>query len=368
MDIKYAYSSKTKAQEAVLEIKNGLNADAKLIIFFASSNYNPTDLAVAFQASFPNVAAIGCTTAGEIISGKMLKNSLVAMSIDSNVIEDLAIETVVDLRQRESIAASVKNIEKHFNQPINDLDKKQFIGMMMIDGLSGAEEIVMEKLGIISDLLFIGGSAGDDLKFMQTHVFAEGKAYTNAAVIAVLKTVNGFEIIKTQSFKATTAMLNATKVDEATRSVLEFNYKPALDEYAHQLHIPKEEVANHFMSHPVGLLVDDADIFVRSPQQVVDNTIKFYCSMKPGMQLSILESTDIIADTRTAIEKKSQASGPFKGIINFHCILRTLELEQKGLSDDYGSIFSNIPTIGFSTYGEQFLGHINQTSTLLAFK
>ena len=59
--------------------------------------------------------------------------------------------------------------------------------------------------------------------------------------------------------------------------------------------------------------------------------------------------------------------GSISALINFHCILRTLELEQKGLMAEYGKIFS-IPTIGFSTYGEEYIGHINQTSTMLAFE
>ena len=35
---------------------------------------------------------------------------------------------------------------------------------------------------------------------------------------------------------------------------------------------------------------------------------------------------------------------------------------------EYGEIFKDVPTIGFSTYGEQFIGHMNQTSAMLVFK
>ena len=56
------------------------------------------------------------------------------------------------------------------------------------------------------------------------------------------------------------------------------------------------------------------------------------------------------------------------GMLNFHCILRTLELKSKHQTEAYGRLFSDIPTIGFSTYGEAYLGHINQTSTMLLFK
>jgi hypothetical protein len=93
----------------------------------------------------------------------------------------------------------------------------------------------------------------------------------------------------------------------------------------------------------------------------------FYCKVSEGMTLTLLESMDIVTDTKAAVEEKLTEMGKISGIINFHCILRTLELESKNRTNDYARIFADIPTIGFSTYGEAFLGHINQTSTMLVF-
>ena len=86
------------------------------------------------------------------------------------------------------------------------------------------------------------------------------------------------------------------------------------------------------------------------------------------MSLKVLANTDIVEDTRAAVKAKAQELGSISGIVNFHCILRTLELESKGLTEDYGKIFAEIPTVGFSTYGEEYIGHVNQTSTMLVFK
>jgi hypothetical protein len=47
------------------------------------------------------------------------------------------------------------------------------------------------------------------------------------------------------------------------------------------------------------------------------------------------------------------------------CILRTLQLRQEKRCEQYGEIFAGIPMAGFSTYGEAYLGHLNQTSTML---
>ena len=50
-------------------------------------------------------------------------------------------------------------------------------------------------------MTIIGGSAGDDLKFASTNVYANGKSYTNAAVLAMIKPGVEFTFIKTQSFR-----------------------------------------------------------------------------------------------------------------------------------------------------------------------
>jgi hypothetical protein len=246
-----------------------------------------------------------------------------------------------------------------------DLDFSRYVGLILIDGLSGAEEKVMDRLGDLTNVIFVGGSAGDDLKFACTHVYANGEAYTDAAVLALLKPAVAFDVIKTQSFRKTGKHLTATEVDEEKREVISFNNKPAAEAYAEALGATVEDAPNHFMSHPVGLVSGD-EIFVRSPQQVKDRTIVFYCNVLKGMDLSLLTSTDIVADTRNAVMAKN--GNGISGIINFHCILRTLELEKDGLTDEYGKVFSGIPTIGFSTYGEEYLGHINQTSTMLVLR
>jgi hypothetical protein len=185
-------------------------------------------------------------------------------------------------------------------------------------------------------------------------------------VLAVCKPRRGFDIIKTQSFNKLPRQLIATKVDEASRTVLEFNDRPAIDVYAELVDAPVSKAANLFMSNPLGISTGD-DIFVRSPQRVAGKAMMFYCNIKQGMELDLLESTDIVVDTRKAVEAKQEQLGSIAGIINFNCILRTLDLERRGQEQDYGEIFASFPTIGFNTYGEAYIGHINQTATMLVF-
>jgi hypothetical protein len=232
----------------------------------------------------------------------------------------------------------------------------------LADGLSGAEETVMDEIGNQSNLTFVGGSAGDDLAFKKTHVFVQGKACSDAAVLALIETAVPFKVVKTQSFRVRPEVLLATKVDEGKREVLEFNGQSAAKAYADALKVTPPELPGQFMRHPLGLVID-GEPFVRSPQMVVGDTVRFYCQILQGMELHLLESEDIVQDTAKALQSLAKPIA----MVNVHCILRTLELKAKNQCDAYGAVFANVPTIGFSTYGEEYIGHINQTSTILVF-
>ena len=272
------------------------------------------------------------------------------------------------LRIRRGLKKACDSFANHFGVSVADMASREYVGIILVDGLSGAEESLMETIGDSTNVVFIGGSAGDDLKFSSTHVYANGKSYTNAAVLALLKPGADFTFIKTQSFRDLGKSLVVTKADEASRAILEFNGKPAAAAYAEAVGATLEDAAKCFMHNPIGLVID-GEPYVRTPQQIKDNSaMVYYCGVKEGIELSLLESTDIIEDTRNAIRQAEEESGRITGIINFNCIMRKLELERKNLTTEYGDLFSSTSTIGFSTYGEQYIGHLNQTATMLVFK
>lgn len=366
--IKTTYSQKTDIKQAIGEIKQNLQSiNVHTLVYFASSYYKPDELAKAINENFQGTTNIGCTTAGEITTGKMLKNSIVVMAFDNKSIDDIKVEVVENIDKKVDIEPAFNNFEAHFNQSMKKLNYKEYVGIVLIDGLSKSEEKLMDTIGTKTGIVFVGGSAGDDLKFEQTYTFVNGKKYSNAAVLAVMKPAGNFDFIKTQSFCQLDSKLTATKVNEEMREVIEFNKQPAAKAYSKALNIENSsDLADYFMKNPIGLMVGD-EPYVRSPQQVKGDNIIFYCQIKEGMQLSLLETKSMIPDTEKAIKDKEKELGKISGIINFHCILRTLDLEAKNQTEEYGKIFDKIPTIGFSTYGEEFVGHINQTATMLVF-
>ncbi|MBN1382056.1 MAG: FIST C-terminal domain-containing protein [Deltaproteobacteria bacterium] len=370
MNIKTAYSTNKAPNGVAAEIKDQLEMNGvKAMLFFASSQYDADAVSAAMQSQYGDIPTFGCTTAGEIVSGKMLDNSVVGMAFNGRIIEDMKIAVLKNISEnvKDAVDEAFKSFEAYYNTKMADMDFRKYVGIILIDGLAGAEEQIMDQIGDKSNVMFIGGSAGDDVQFVKTHVFAEGKAYSNAAVLVLIKAATAFDFIKTQSFQNLNKVLVATKVDAAKREVLAFDGRPAVEAYADAVGTSVDAIDEYFMSNPVGLMTGD-EPYVRSPQRVEGSGIVFYCNVLEGMELSLLQSGDIVGDTRRALDDKLKTFGPVSGIINFHCILRTLELKNKSLTADYGLAFKDVPTVGFSTYGEEFLGHINQTSTMLVFK
>lgn len=366
--MKTAYSQKETPDAVSQDLQEQLAvAKPKAVVFFASSAFDPQAISRSMRAAFPSAAVFGCSTAGEIVSGKMLKKSVVAMAFDAEAIENVEMSIIEDVKKSNAVEEAFAALEKQVGQPMLELDPTKYVGIILVDGLSKSEEHLMDRIGDLTNVTFIGGSAGDDLQFKQTHVFANGKAYTNAAALVLLKPKVGFDIIKTQSFCDSNRELLATRVNEENRQVLEFNGKDAAAAYAETIGTSVEDAPKHFMKNPVGLMVD-GEPYVRSPQQIQDKSMVFYCNVKEQMKLSILESTDIVKDTQAAVAEKQSEMGQLGAILNFNCILRTLELENEGRTDAYGKIFTDVPTVGFSTYGEQCIGHVNQTATMLVFK
>jgi hypothetical protein len=360
-----AYSEHTDPDKAADELSSALGPEQpKLLLFFASSQRDPAATAAAVRRAFPSTLSFGCTTAGELTRGRMLKGSIVAMALYDDDLHDAHAVFISDPTDEACCKAALGALEERFGS-LARLDPTTHVGLILQDGMRGTEEAVMTALSSVSNVPFVGGSAGDDGTFQQTHGFLDGRALGGAAVVAMLRPARPFSLLKTQSFDVRSTTLVATDVDEASRTVRMFDGKPASEAYAAALDVPVAALPEYFMRHPLGLVLAGGEPFVRSPQQVRGTDVVFYCSVKNGMRLNVLDSRDIVRDTQRDLERALAAMTHCSGIINFHCILRTIELTAKGQCDAYGALFDNLPTVGFSTYGESYIGHINQTSTML---
>ena len=286
MSVKVAKTNNPDPYSAADELRTSLSGiKPVMVLFFASSIYGPDGISAAMKQAFPDSTVLGCSTAGEIISGHMLKNSVVAMAFDTGTIKGVHADTI-PLDSIRSVDTTLNHLAGALDASPLSLDPERYVGLILFDGLSGAEESTMERIGDLTNIQVIGVSARDDLGFSATYVYLNGKAFTKTAIFAILEPSSRFDIIKTQSFCSLGKKLTPTKVDSATRKVLEFNGKPAAEAYAEAIGVSCTDASSHFMEYPVGLMAD-GEPFVRSPQRIDGDAICFYCQVREGIDLEI---------------------------------------------------------------------------------
>lgn len=270
----------------------------------------------------------------------------------------------------ETIAQELNKIKLPFST-----NYENTIAYTLIDGLSNSENFLMEAIYKVKKFpfLFIGGSAGGKLDFKDTFIFSKGKRLRHHAVIAFMKLNPDFRfgIFKSQNFKKTNTSFVVSEADLVKREVYQFLDKDALanvnavDALCKHFNCTPYELSDRLENFSFGLEVNE-EIYVRSVMNIDPDkkVITYYCDVSPGEELFILERTDLVSTTTREFEEWSRNKpNPIGGILN-DCILRRL-FNQRSLNQV--RTFSDIPTVGFSTFGEILGVNINQTLTAIFF-
>jgi hypothetical protein len=369
-----AHSVHDEARAAVREIHAALGpCEAELVLFFCSSRFDLDALADEMRTLFGVTRVIGCTTAGEIGPAGYRERSLAAVALPraSFAAGTALIENLHDFsitRGQASALDALHDLEKRA-MPEPGIDSSRF-ALLMIDGLSVREEAVTRTLqSTLGDIPLVGGSAADDLRFENTSIFYDGRFRSDCAVLITASTQLPFRTFKTQHFRSGDERLVVTAADAERRTVSEINGLPAAEEYARLIGARVEDLSpGLFAASPVVVLIDGTD-YVRSIQKLnPDGSLTFYCAIEEGLVLRVARGLDLVENLRTTFGELRHTVGEPQLILAWDCILRHLEMVQKGTRDMAGELFSANRAVGFSTYGEQYQGvHVNQTLTGIVF-
>ncbi len=337
--------------------------DLKAVLLFVSVDYDLDSLAALLDHAF-NVPTFGCTTAGHIGPSGYRQHGVQATGFYGNSLS-VRVEVIQPLQQCQAL---VSDLGKEVEPIPLDSDLRRF-GLLLVDGLSHMEERLTASLHhCFPDIPLIGGSAGDDLSFSRTFVFANGKFMSNSAVLTLFDTDAPFAAFKFQHFVPTDTMLVVTAAVVEERTVKEFNGEPAAQIYARHLGVSVDDLSPEiYSSYPVMLKLG-TDYYVRSIQQCNDDlSLTFYCAIAEGIVLRLGKAVSPLETAEKAFADIQQLVPNTSLILGCDCILRRLEFENTGLSKQVGDLLIQNNVVGFSTYGEQFNAlHMNQTFTGLA--
>ena len=358
------------------EVANQLRAELgagphAAILVFVDPDVDRDGFAAAMQDVFGEVPVLGATTAGELGRRGLSEGCVSAVALPAAHFR-IAYRCIQDVRSHLVVRAREVAQELMCELAVDGsaLSPASTFAMMMVDGLSIAEEMLASSLhSVLGEITLIGGSAGDGLRFEATHVFADGRAYDHSAVLALVQTDLPFCTFKTQHFVPGDRRMVVTSADRSQRVVHELDGEPAAPYYARMLGLEADALdPTMFAKHPVVVRIGGAN-YVRSIQKVeADGSLTFYCAIEEGIVLRDAKGVGIVENLQETLMHLTDQLGDPLLTIAFDCILRRLECQRDDKLDYVSEVLLGARTVGFSTYGEQHNGmHINQTLTGVMF-
>ena len=341
------------------------------VIFFCSSRYDLDELAGEINRLSDGVEVIGCTTAGEIGPSGYCDFSVSGASFPADSFT-LVCGLFDRLQQFDFTRGQtfVNGLLQQLEAAAPSSEASNSFAFLLIDGLSVREEPVVRTFqNALGNIQLVGGSAGDDSRFVSTWVFFDGAFHPDSAVLLLASTPHPFKVFKTQHFVSDNERLVVTEADSARRIVKEINGLPAAEEYARVIGSTVADLGSlRFANSPVVVVIDGTD-YVRAIQKAnADGSLTFFCAIDEGLVLRVAHGEDLLDNLKQSFAALRAEIGAPQAVFACDCILRNLEITHDGLKASVSEVFREHNAVGFSTYCEQYGGvHVNQTLTGIAF-
>src|SRR5262245_20425502 len=305
-----AQAKATSPREAAEDIASQLaSAELAMIVVFVSPFYDAASFIKEISDRMVDRPVFGCTTAGELAPHGWDEDSVVALGFDAEdfIISACALPDLSSFRIDHG-RALCGDLYREFTKRTEHCDARHdSFGLLFIDGMCQREEAVMSAIyGSLEDIPVVGGSAGDGLRFERSWVFYDGKAFTDAAVLILIKTRLPFRLFKCEHFEPTSSKMVVTEADIERRIVKEINAESAALEYSRAVGLGDTKLdAFSFAAHPVLVRVGGA-YYARSIQRMYpDGSLRFFCAIDEGMVLTVARALDPVESDRKSTRLNS---------------------------------------------------------------
>ena len=371
-------SSTAAGAELGARLRDGLSGHAPdAVILFASSQHDYVPLLEAVHESCRPGVLVGCSSAGEFVSGDRGEGSASAVGIRSNVMRftaGLGRNLRADRHTAAAeIAASFQGLTTH--------QYPHRAALLLADALAGYTDDFIEQLSIatLGNYRFFGGGAGDDAHFTRTHVFCGREAFADAAVALEILSTKPIGVGVSHGWEPASEPLRVTEADGSR--VVSLNAAPAVEvfeEHAEKTgqRFDRADPIPFFLHNVLG--IDTGSGYkLRVPLAVLeDGSISCASDVPAGVTVHIMKtSAQSAADA--AMRAVNSALGAMRGsepevALFFDCVATRLRMggefgmEMDALQRALGSV----PYAGCNTYGQiarsegQFSGFHNCTATV----
>lgn len=337
-------------------------AESAFLLVFADPRYKASELEEAFESYWGDLPVYGCTTAGEIGEAGYSVGSIVAINFPKAHFK--AHETLFDFERENTLVEIAERTRQESSPAVLESFSNHF-GILLIDGVSGMEDIVAAavEIGLDNEIPIFGGSAADAMAFEETTFFSNRRAHTNGALLLTIAT--DYELIGFgfDHFEPTDVKAVVTGAIPEQRILSELNGSPAANEYARLIGKPVADITPiDFAENP--LLVRSGDkLHVRSIKEFTENgQIAMLAAIDYGLVFNLGRGKELIRTLVSELASVTLRNQKPEMILGFDCVLRKLEIADRNLASEVSEILSKYNVVGFNTYGEQYVGvHVNQT-------
>ncbi|MEM4259816.1 MAG: FIST N-terminal domain-containing protein [Candidatus Woesearchaeota archaeon] len=333
----------------------------------------------------PNCKWVGCTTTGELSNAGLSRGSAVAMVITSQYIHfgvgvceynpknpfktgsTAAQKALQDLKLDKYLDPYLQFTAFKNKEPTELIRMEPYIFMTLFPGTTAKyyyeDDLVLDGIvDVTGSIPLIGGSAGDDSKFIKTYTFVNGKVTNNGCIVVAIVSNLITNIGIKHGYYPTNKIVLVTK--SKGKVVNELNNKPAAIVYSELTGIPLDELKKnplpYIVTKPFGLADTQGNYWVKTVLKILDdNSLLFFAPIKESTALCIMESNEelILNASKEAIQESVEKVSlkDLELLIIFSCGARTVYLGQN-LIKEYQLIKKTIgkkPFIGFYTYAEQ---------------
>ena len=369
--------------ELAKQIRSGLDGEAPdAVVVFASSDNDYDALLGALQEGSGTPVIVGCSSAGEFTGDSSGTDRTSVLALRAPEMQ-FNVSVATDLSgDRTEAAQQLVGGFKGLDTPAY----RYRTALVFVDALAGHGEDLVDELTVATGGMyqFVGGGAGDNGNFRQTHVFVGDRSYTNAAVALEILSNKPIGIGARHGWQTSSRPLRITESDAAR--VLSMNVAPAIEAFDEHA-AATNQIFDHndplpFFLHNVVGVSTEAGHKLRVPLGIADaGAVMFAAEIPVGATASVMttglsSAADAAADaTRDAVGQLAKAGCAPKAALFFDCVATRLRLgndfgrELDAVSRELG----DVPFAGYNTYGQivraegQFSGFHNCTAVVCVF-
>jgi hypothetical protein len=319
-------------------------------------------------ASARRVAAgaeiIGCTTAGEITEKGLVHGGVSVLLVASNPNAGRIAFAGGLKADAYGVARKLSSSVAELRKLVDPRDARHLTMVLLADGLSGTGEKLVTELydRAQGGTQIVGGAAGDEGKFKATQVGAGESAANDAAAAMHVFSASPWGVGVNHGLRSTTRQMRVTKA--AGNVVIELDGEPAFAAYvrhgaARGVALTPENAGPYLIGNELGIHFFERIIRARAPLGVgADGSLTCAAEILQGSMVSILDgdpASMVEAARSAAIEAREHlGAGEAAGVLLFDCVCRGMILGD-GFHREIEavrSVFGDVPTAGFLTYGE----------------